>query len=310
VDLGNEAPGRLGELTGSLLGRCTFPPAGQEVVAAVSGGADSLALLVLALAAGCVVTAVHADAAARFGADFRALRVEVGLGPDLEARARLARYTALPSGVLTGHTADDQAETVVLNLIRGAGLSGLAGMTADAHTGPADLLRRSSGPGEPGAHSVRRPLIGLRRSDTEAVCRAAGLAPVDDPSNTDPRFMRNRVRLDVLPLLAEVGRRDLVPILCRQAAVLADDAALLDELARGLDPTDARALTSAPLPLARRAVRAWLRAGADAERHPPSSAEVARVLGVARGDVVACEVSGGRRVARRAWRLHLSDPLP
>src|SRR5205085_1693216 len=114
-----------------LLDRCWFPPAGSEVTCAVSGGPDSLALLVLAVHAGCSVTAVHVDhglragsdaeadvvaaAAHRFGARFRAERVAVGAGPNLEARARAARYRMLPSDVLTGHTADDQAETVLLN---------------------------------------------------------------------------------------------------------------------------------------------------------------------------------------------------
>jgi tRNA(Ile)-lysidine synthase len=301
------------ELLGVLLARCSFPAAGEHVTAAVSGGADSMALLALAVEAGCVVTAVHVDhglrpesgteaqvvaaAAGRLGAGFRAVRVDVEQGPDLEARARLARYGVLPPGVLTGHTADDQAETVLLNLIRGAGLPGLAGMVAGASP-------------RPGSRWVRRPLLGLRRAETVALCHALHLDPVADPSNDDPRFLRNRVRREVLPLLAEVGQRDPVPILCRQAGVMADDAALLDQLAGEIDPTDARALAAAPVPLARRAVRAWLRAESDAEAHPPSAGEVARVLAVARGEAVACEVAGGRRVARRGGRLRLGTATP
>ena len=108
----------------------------------MSGGADSLALLVLARAAGCAVTAVHVDhglragsareadvvrdAAARFDAAFRLVQVAVAPGPNLEARAREARYAALPPGVLTGHTLDDRAETMVLNRLRGAGPDGMA----------------------------------------------------------------------------------------------------------------------------------------------------------------------------------------
>ena len=77
-----------------------------------------------------------ASAAARFGAEFRAERVDVAPGPNLEARARAARYSVLPPDVLTGHTADDQAETVLLNLLRGAGLDGLHGLPTGAPAHP------------------------------------------------------------------------------------------------------------------------------------------------------------------------------
>jgi tRNA(Ile)-lysidine synthase len=269
----------------------------------VSGGPDSLALLVLATRAGCRVTAVHVDhglrtgsageasvvsaAASRFGAEFSAVRAVVDPGPNLEARARAARYAALPADALTGHTADDQAETVLLNLIRGAALDGLAGMSP-----------------------ARRPLRRLRRSETRALCSALGLAPVVDPSNADPAIRRNRVRHELLPLLADIGARDVVDVIARQADLVRDDVVLLDSLAAVVDPTSARDLAAAPLPLARRAVRAWLRAAGPggAECHPPSAAAVERVLLVARGDVVACEVAGGWRVARSAGRLRLVAP--
>ncbi|MEI7547405.1 MAG: tRNA lysidine(34) synthetase, partial [Actinomycetota bacterium] len=127
-----------------MLTRCTFPPAGETVTCAVSGGADSTALLALAVAAGLHVTAVHVDhglrpgsaaeaevvraTATRLGATFRAERVELVDGPNLEERAREARMAVLPADVLTGHTADDQAETVLVNLLRGAGTRGLSAM--------------------------------------------------------------------------------------------------------------------------------------------------------------------------------------
>ena len=262
---------------------------------AVSGGADSLALLALAVEAGLRVTAIHvdhglrpesgreamvvADAAARFGAAFRAERVHVGAGPNLEARAREARYAVLPPGVLTGHTADDQAETVLLNLLRGAGASGLSGMAEAGH-----------------------PLLRLRRGETHALCADLGLRPVDDPSNGDPAFRRNRVRAELLPLLSEIAGRDVVPVLTRQADLLRDDASLLDELASTIDVTDARTLASAPPALARRAIRRWLRADGP---YPPPAADVDRVLAVARLERKACEVANGRRVRRSAGRLHL-----
>ncbi len=175
-----------------LAARCRFPPPGEAVTCAVSGGPDSLALLALATHAGCAVTAVHVDhglrpgsneeaevvrgAAERFGAAFRAERVAIDVGPNLEARARSARRQALGAGVLTGHTADDQAETVVLNLVRGAGLDGLRGIPDDG----------------------TKPLLAVRRAETRALCEALGLRPVEDPSNRDPRFRRNRVRPNLL----------------------------------------------------------------------------------------------------------------
>jgi tRNA(Ile)-lysidine synthase len=280
----------------TVMQRCTFPPAGTAVTCAVSGGADSVALLTLAVAAGCGATAVHVDHGLRegsadeaavvraiadhLGVEMRSVTVHVGHGPNLEARARQARYAALPPDVLTGHTADDQAETVLVNLLRGAGSAGLSGMR----------------PGH------RRPLLALRRADTVAVAgpiaRAAGVALVDDPSNQDTRHLRNRVRHDLLPLLGDAAQRDLTPVLVRQADLLRDESDLLDQWATTLDPTDARALAAAPPPLARRAVRAWL-TGA----HPPDAATVERVLAVARGDATACDIGAGRSVRRRHQRL-------
>ncbi|HWG72883.1 MAG TPA: tRNA lysidine(34) synthetase TilS [Acidimicrobiales bacterium] len=301
------------------------------MTAAVSGGPDSLALLLLACAAGCRVEVVHVDhglrpgsdsdadvvraAAARFAVPVTVHRVEVPAGANLEARARAARYAVLPAGVLVGHTADDQAETVLLNLLRGAGLDGLAAMAGadDCAVGShIDHLLHNGPPvaGPPPAPRVRRPLLGLRRAETEALCAAAGWDPVRDPTNDDLRFRRNQVRHRLLPLLAEVGGRDPVPVLGRQAALLAEEAALLDRLASEIDPCDARALAAAPVALARRAVRDWLRSGGDAEAHPPSGAEVTRVLAVARGDAVGTELSGARRVRRSAGRLRVESPAP
>ena len=284
----------------SLLARCTFPPAGTVATCAVSGGPDSTALLVLAVAAGLSVTAVHVDhgvrpgsaleaevvrgTAQQFGAAFHAERLQLADGPNFEARAREARYRVLPAGVLTGHTADDQAETVLVNLLRGAATSGLAAM----RPGP------------------QHPLLALRRADTEALCAAMGLQVVHDPSNLDARHLRNRVRHELLPLMNDLSSRDLSPVLARQAALARDDDDLLERLSGELDPTDARALATAPVALARRAVRRWL-----ATSHPPDAATVERVLAVARGESVATEVGGGRRVERHRQRLTLgSDDHP
>jgi tRNA(Ile)-lysidine synthase len=216
-------------------------------------------------------------AAVRFGACFVAERVEVQPGPNLEARARHARYAVLPADVLTGHTADDQAETVLLNLLRGAGLDGLSGMALAGH-----------------------PLLGLRRAETGALCAALGLRPVDDPSNADPAHLRNRVRHELLPLLVDLAGRDVVPVLARQASLLRDEAAYIDAQAAAVDVTDARALAALPAPLARRALRSWLRVGVE---HPPDAAAVERVLAVVRQEARACQLNDGRRVSRSGGRL-------
>ncbi len=256
-----------------------------------------MALLVLATHAGLHVTAVHvdhglrsggdkeaaivADAAARFGAMFESRRVQVSHGPNLEARAREARYGALPADALTGHTADDQAETMLLNLMRGGGRTGMAGMRSDQ----------------------RRPLLALRRAETRTLCDALHLPFVNDPSNLDPAMLRNRVRHELLPKLCEMAGRDVVPVLIRQAALWRTDDDFLDEQAAALDPRDALALAAAPLALARRAVRQWL-----TDDHPPDLATVERVLAVARNEAAACDIHGGRTVRRTRQQLRIIGP--
>ena len=284
------------ELTASLLMLCPQLQPGLSVTCAVSGGPDSIALLVLSVAAGCTVTAVHVDhglrdgsaaeadvvaaAARRFGASFRSERVSVTPGPNQEARARRARYAVLGPDALTGHTADDQAETMLLNLLRGGALNGLAGMRPHRH-----------------------PLLNIRRAQTHQLCRDMNIEVVDDPSNRLPAHLRNRVRGELLPLMDGLARRDLVPLLVRQGQLWRADADLLDELATAIDPTDARVLAAAPVALARRAVRAWLMG-----EHPPDLATIERVLAVARGDIAACETNDGRRVSRHRQRLSLDGP--
>lgn len=284
-----------------LLRHCWFEPP-DTVTCAVSGGADSTALFVLAVAHGHQVTAVHVDhglrggsageadvvarLADRLGAEFRSERVDLEPGSNLEARARDARRAVLPADALTGHTADDRAETVLLNLLRGAGPDGLGGIARDR----------------------RRPLLDLRRADTTALCSALGLPVVVDPSNRDTAFRRNRIRHEVIPLLADVAGRDPVPLLVRQADRARSMVELLEELASGVDPTDARALAAAPTAVGATAVRRWLRGEGIGAGYGVDAAAVDRVLAVARGRAVACEVIGGFRVARSSGRLRIERP--
>ena len=253
-----------------------------------------MALLCLAVESGLDVTAYHVDHGLRRGSadeadvvaqlchqldvGFVSLRVDVADGPNLEARARAARLAALPPGVLTGHTADDQAETVLLNLMRGASVDGLSGMR----------------------WSHNKPLLAIRRSETHELCRSLGITTVNDPSNDDPRFTRNRVRNELIPLMNDIARRDVSALVARETRLIADDEDFLAELSGAIDVCDALQLAAAPLPVARRAVRRWL-----ANPYPPDAATVERVLDVARGLHPGCEIGSGRRVIRSRQRLRL-----
>jgi tRNA(Ile)-lysidine synthase len=252
-------------------------------------------MVALAIEAGCRVTAIHvhhglrptadADAdvasavAERLGAAFRVVHVDIADGPNLEARARAARRSAMGADAMTGHTADDQAETVLLALMRGAGAAGLGAI----------------GPGP------RHPILALRRTETRSLCEQLGLVVADDPTNRDLRFRRNRVRHELLPLLDDIAERDVTTLLTRTADLLRADDQFLDELAAHVDPTDADQLTGAPRVLGARAIRQWL----ERDGYPPDADTVARVLAVAAGDAAASEVGQGRRVERRGDRLVL-----
>lgn len=282
--------------------------AGRAVVGC-SGGADSSALLALVRARGLQATAVYVDhglgpsavederavrtLADALGAELAVAHVAVTPGGNLEARARGARYAALErvraeveaGAVLVGHTRDDQAETVLLNLLRGSGTAGLAGMPA----------RRGS---------LHRPLLRLRRADTREICARLGISPRDDPMNSDSSFRRVWLRRDVIPRLDHGAQRDVVEVLARQADVLRDEDELLDRLSASIAPEagalDVAALRAADTALARRAVRRWL------GPPPPSLAQVESVLEVATGSRRAVELPNGRRVERARGALHLT----
>jgi tRNA(Ile)-lysidine synthase len=277
-----------------LLAKCDFPSAGTKISCAVSGGPDSMALLVLAVATGCEVTAIHVDHGLRtdsenefqivenlaksLGANFISKTIRVEPGTNLEARARASRFEVMPHDVMTGHTADDQAETVLINLLRGAGLAGLAGMQ----------------------RNQRHPILALRRTQTHQLCRELKIEVVEDPTNTDPKFQRNRIRHELIPLMDVIAQRDVAAILDRQADLFREDSMLLDDLAKKIDVTDAKLLAVAPVALARRAIRQWL-----TEIYPPDAATVERVLEVARGTTLACEIGSNREVRRSQQRLQI-----
>jgi tRNA(Ile)-lysidine synthase len=295
------------ELEARLLAEAHWPPAGSHVHVAVSGGADSLGLWLLAERASLVVTVHHVHHHLREAADGDAAYVEelarrrgvamvrhdvvVPAGPNLEARARSARRSVLPVGTLTGHTMDDLAETIMLNLLRGAGVDGLTPMVDDP----------------------TKPLLGVRRSDLATYVVACGLTPRVDETNADRSLRRNDVRARLLPLCNEVADRDVVPILARQAALMAEDRAWLDDLvhaeARTLGEVDCRELRTWPVAMQRRWFRRELRHEDHDGEHPPTADDVARALAVAAGTAVATDLSGGRRLRRSDQHLTLL-PLP
>ncbi|BEP14316.1 tRNA lysidine(34) synthetase TilS [Acidothermaceae bacterium B102] len=258
--------------------RC-LPGLTGPVIVAVSGGADSLALLAAAAfeapKQGVRVLAVTVDhglqdgsaaqaaavlaQAAALDVDAECVAVSVARDGGPEAAARTARYAALhevaarvrADAVLLGHTLDDQAETVLLGLARGSGARSLAAM------------REVNG-------LLRRPLLGLRRATTEAACAALGLQPWSDPMNDDRDYARVRVRRDALPALEVALGPGVAEALSRTAEQLAQDADALDSwattaLAEVTDETgglDVGGLHALPAAVRARVLRlAALRAG-------------------------------------------------
>ena len=289
----------------NLLDVCHFPDPGTSVDLAVSGGPDSLGLLLLALRAGLVVTVHHVDHHARAASGDDARHVEalcaaldVGFvrhdvmvepGGNFEARARAARRAAMPEAVLTGHTMDDLVETVLLNMLRGSGLDGMSPMV----------------------DNPTKPLRDVRRRDLHFFVAASTFTPRYDETNEDPAYRRNRVRHELLAVMNDVAGRDLVPLLARQAGLMYDERVWLDELSRddtatSLDEADCRQLREWPRARLRRWLRVQLRHADQGDgTHPPSADEVERAIEVVRGVVTATELSGARRLSRKGQRLTL-----
>ncbi|WP_345155676.1 tRNA lysidine(34) synthetase TilS [Micromonospora maritima] len=302
-------------------------PGPGPVLVACSGGPDSLALAAatafvasrLGRPAGLVTvdhglqpgSAERADAVAAWartaGLDpVEVVRVRVDGRPGgPEAAARDARYEALveasrrhrAAGVLLGHTRDDQAETVLLALARGAGPRGLSGMPERRDLDGVPLLR---------------PLLDVARDETRSACAALGLDPWTDPHNTDPAYARARVRAEALPALVDALGPGVVANLARTARLLAADTAALDALAdaalvdvrAGGDGLSVDGLAALPAAVRTRVLHAWARelgAAPAALSHRHVAALDALVTGWrGQGPV---HLPGGRLVHRRAGRL-------
>lgn len=219
---------------------------GERLVVGLSGGVDSVVLLDLLLRLRTrlqvTVTALHVDHQlnphhkewARFCRALckaveipcRVVRVTFKAGNSVEGAARHARYAALRATrahhVALAHNKDDQAETVLLQLLRGAGAKGLAAMP---------LVRSESGGRDSSSQTILRPLLEIPRVDIESYARHRKLRWIEDGSNVDTRYLRNWVRHDVLPAIAArvPAYRDAFS---RAARHLGEAASLLDALAR------------------------------------------------------------------------------
>lgn len=218
-----------------------LPPG--PLLVAVSGGADSTALLVLlselAPKIGLDLHVAHFDHRLRPRASAKDAQRVADLAQSRGATIRIGRADAPPSGedaarelryaflrraaaeagatrIATGHTRDDQAETVLLHVTRGSGLVGLAGM-------------------RPQRDDIVRPLLSIGRADTEAICAEAGLTPLEDASNRDLRFARNRIRHRVLPELERINPQAGAALARLANAAAAATGAVLHNAEQALD---------------------------------------------------------------------------
>ncbi len=329
---------------GEELRRLSLDASGEAVVVAVSGGADSVALLlgiaelVEAGRVGLKITVAHLNHGLRgkdgaedarwvkalaeeLGVDFEIGRARVGqraraAKDNLEQVARRARYEFLKRAarkigariIFTAHTMDDQAETVLMRLMRGSGAEGLSGMEAVSVLDGAEGLL------------LVRPLVSwAKRTDTEKYCCERGVDFRVDEMNTDEHFTRVRVRRQLLPLMKKFNPR-VVETISRTASLLAEDASALNasaaqllleaslyvEGSSELPALNVKVLSEAPLALRRRALRQWIAVGRGHLRRL-ELVHLRAVEGLLEGERGGRMVvlPGGVKILRRKQRLEL-----
>ncbi len=284
------------------------PLAKQKVLVACSGGADSIALAIVMRA---------------WDIDFALAYIEHGLNPqtaecevlvknlannlavpfvtahldmsenntksNIEATARSLRYSALEqlrithgyNKIVTAHHLDDCAETFLINLVRGGG----SGMSS---------LAKERG-------NIVRPLLDWRKTELVELVESVGLEYFSDPMNDDPRFVRNRMRNEVLPLLNDIAQRDVTPLIARAAEHLRSDSEFLASSAVALWPKgepSTRTLMELDPVLRVHALRAWITG------NPPSNEEMERILDVAEHTITSTQISGHRTIWRSGAVLY------
>ena len=294
------------------------PPADAPALIGVSGGRDSVALLHLLVARGHRLIVCHLDhtlrresredaefvreLAARLGCECVAHRENVATfarktKSSVETAAREARHAFFSRvgrrrGVhrlFLAHHADDQVETLLFNLLRGSGATGLGAMRSETTRGELQILR---------------PLLGVWREEIDRYIAEHELAFREDASNADPRHTRNRLRHEVVPQLSKVFGREVRRALWRSAEILREEDALLaasPELVAAHDRELPLAVVK-PLPVAlqRRLLLAWLRARGIVN---VGFEEVESVRGLLAGAVAKVNLPGDQHARRRAGRL-------
>ncbi len=302
---------RLGELSARVRALGQIPP-GRAAIA-LSGGADSAVVAWLMVEAGVQCRAIHVDhrlsgspamreAAAAIAeqlvVDLEVREVDIPAGASPENQARIVRYSALESALragellVTGHTRDDQAETVLLNIVRGAGLDGLVGIPH----------RRGN---------LVRPILGVTRSETRELATLLGLSWRDDPANDDPDPRRNQIRRETIPDL----ERRFNPQLRTALASLADTVAAelperqlrvrIRKVANGV-ALAAPELHAVGPAAAKQALRDALRRVRGP--HAGTRSEIDRLVAVADGTVASTEVVGEIRAYRSGPWLIIDRP--
>ena len=296
--------------------------AGDRIIVAVSGGADSLALAYalsmevkkLALQFSAVTIDHQLQAASKqqaatvveqmetLGISCTVVKVHVEITDGLEASARKARYEALnelnTDAIFLGHTHNDQAESVLLGLARGSGTRSLSGM--------AEINGK-----------YFRPFLSITRQQTENACKEIGLTPWQDPHNKDSQFARVRVRTEAIPNLEKTIGPGISDALVRSAQLLRDDADALDQwseqeiLALDLNDLDCAYLLGLPRAIRTRIIRrALYAAGAPAGSLSAEHVGAVEALISAWNGQGPAHLPGGVKVERFSGRLSLSRHQP
>lgn len=283
--------------------------ADKKVLVACSGGPDSIALAVLAKSfeiefglayidhginiATSECEIIVKELAQICGVPFYTAHLNLGLNPkfesNIEATARSHRYEALEKIrithkyeiVATAHHLDDVAETYLINLIRGSG-SGISSLAKERN-------------------SIVRPILHWRKRDLEKLNRKIGLNYFIDEMNSQTRFVRNRIRNEVIPLLNDISDRDISPLIERAARFARRDNEFLDALASSKWPGEhasTRVLSELDPVLQVHAIRAWING------YPPSEEEMERILEVVKHDRTSTQISGNRTIWRSGAILY------